>query len=201
MPLCASSVRVALASTALLIAAAPAQAAKPAEKPDAARVVPSALPPNAPRHFDATEAIAHDPATRTDGSDDIVTLRHDAADRMTVMVEIGTVAGTHSAFAFLVDTGAERTVVARSVVNALGLVPNGRGRLIGMAGAQDVDLVLDELHMVGEGIPGSLQFDVAGNQRSHGALECQFVFGREAHGRLQRMDRSSTAAQSKVPFL
>lgn len=149
MPLCASSVRVALTCTALLIAAAPAQAAKPAEKPDAARVAPSALPPNAPRHFDATEAIAHDPATRTDGSDDIVTLRHDAADRMTVMVEIGTVAGTHSAFAFLVDTGAERTVVARSVVNALGLVPNGRGRLIGMAGAQDVDLVSIESIMLG----------------------------------------------------
>jgi len=47
----------------------------------------------------------------------------------------------HSPFAFLVDTGAERTVVARSVAMQLGMIPNGRGRLVGIAGLHDVDMV------------------------------------------------------------
>jgi predicted aspartyl protease len=61
--------------------------------------------------------------------------------RMTVPVEVTNEAGLHSPFAFLVDTGAERTVVARSVTTQLGLVPNGRGRLVGIAGLRDVDMV------------------------------------------------------------
>ena len=101
---------------------------------------PAPVPP--PRHYDAAGVAP--PADHAAASDDILALKRDAANRMTVTVTIGNAAGAHSPFAFLVDTGAERTVVARSVVTALGLVPNGRGVVVGMAGVQDVDLVAVE---------------------------------------------------------
>ena len=145
MPLPASRACAALCGAALLMVGAPLRAAKPVATPAA----PTVLPPNPPRHFDAGEAATRDPATHTGATDDVLALRQDAANRMTVAVEIGTVGGTHRPFAFLVDTGAERTVVARSVVNALGLVPDGRGMVIGMAGSQEVDLVSIESIVLG----------------------------------------------------
>ncbi len=57
--------------------------------------------------------------------------------RLTVPVRIGT-AGP---FDFLVDTGAERTVLARDIALRLGLVPTGTARMVGVAGEQQVDLV------------------------------------------------------------
>lgn len=64
-------------------------------------------------------------------------LANDSRARLTVPVTIGG-AGP---FAFLVDTGAERTVLTRQTAQALGLAPSGRATLVSVAGLEDVDLV------------------------------------------------------------
>lgn len=68
---------------------------------------------------------------------DVVATRADRHDRMTVPVRIG----KQGPFAFLIDTGAERTVLSHDVAARLALVPSGRATLVGVAGSQDVDLV------------------------------------------------------------
>jgi predicted aspartyl protease len=68
-------------------------------------------------------------------------LGRDIYNRMTVTVGVTGSSGQQQPFAFLVDTGAERTIVARSVASALGLTPNGRSVLLGTAGEREVDLV------------------------------------------------------------
>lgn len=73
---------------------------------------------------------------------DVIGTRSDAFDRMTVPVHIG----GNGPFAFLVDTGAERTVLSRDVAQRLRLSPSGQATLIGVAGSQTVDLVnVDEI--------------------------------------------------------
>ena len=76
------------------------------------------------------------PATETATAETIV-LGKDSVRRMTVPVRIG-VAGPYD---FLVDTGAERTVLARDIAIRLGLGVSGTARMVGVAGEQDVDLV------------------------------------------------------------
>ncbi|WP_225207661.1 retroviral-like aspartic protease family protein [Novosphingobium huizhouense] len=66
-----------------------------------------------------------------------ISLGRDGSHRMTVPVRIGP-AGPYD---FLVDTGAERTVLARDIAIRLGLGASGTARMIGVAGEQDVDLV------------------------------------------------------------
>lgn len=80
-------------------------------------------------------------ATRTE----TIELGRDASHRMTVPVRIGA-AGPYD---FLVDTGAERTVLARDIATRLGLGPAGTARMVGVAGVQDVDLV--EVEEIGLG--------------------------------------------------
>jgi predicted aspartyl protease len=75
---------------------------------------------------------------------DVVGVRTDAHDRMTVPVRIG----KGGPFAFLIDTGAERTVLSRGVARQLGLAPTGQATLIGVAGSQTVDLVdVEEINL------------------------------------------------------
>ena len=68
---------------------------------------------------------------------DIIRTVGDGHDRLTVPVRIG----NNGPYDFLIDTGAERTVLARGLADRLGLVPNGRATLIGVAGSLAVDLV------------------------------------------------------------
>jgi predicted aspartyl protease len=68
---------------------------------------------------------------------DIIKTASDSSDRLTVPVRIG----KNGPYDFLIDTGAERTVLARGLAERLGLVPNGRATLIGVAGSLAVDLV------------------------------------------------------------
>jgi predicted aspartyl protease len=154
MPLPALFARAALAGTTLLLAAAPVQAIEPDDLRMAVPITdpatPVAAPPNSARRFDAGESAARDAAARAASGDDVLPMQRDATNRMTVAVTIGNEAGQRSPYAFLVDTGAERTVIARTVANALGLVPNARGRLVGMAGVRDVDLVTIETIMLGK---------------------------------------------------
>ena len=68
---------------------------------------------------------------------DIIKAVRDSSDRLTVPVRIG----KNGPYDFLIDTGAERTVLARGLAERLGLVPNGRATLVGVAGSLAVDLV------------------------------------------------------------
>jgi len=91
-----------------------------------------AAPVDPPRAADQPEPV------------DVVTVTTDQHDRMTVPVRIG----KSGPFDFLVDTGAERTVLARHVAVKLGLPTVGQGLLIGIAGTQSVDLVeIDEINL------------------------------------------------------
>ena len=75
---------------------------------------------------------------------DIIKTVRDGYDRLTVPVRIG----KNGPYDFLIDTGAERTVLARGLAERLGLVPNGRATLIGVAGSLAVDLVdVAEVHL------------------------------------------------------
>ncbi len=68
---------------------------------------------------------------------EIIKAVRDSSDRMTVPVRIG----KDGPYDFLIDTGAERTVLARGLADRLGLVPSGRATMIGVAGSLAVDLV------------------------------------------------------------
>jgi len=132
----ATMMRAAIAGAVLSAAPSPVGAIDPASIATTALPAPT---PDAARPFAAGAAAMRDPAAAA--SDDVLRLGQDGHDRMTVSVEVTNEAGLHSPFAFLVDTGAERTIVARTVATALGLAPNGRGRLVGVAGLRDVDMV------------------------------------------------------------
>ena len=75
---------------------------------------------------------------------DVVDIPADRHDRPTVPVMIG----TRGPYRFLIDTGAERTVLAKSVATALGLQPTGQRTLMGIAGSRTVDIVaVDEVSL------------------------------------------------------
>ncbi|WP_408591721.1 retroviral-like aspartic protease family protein [Novosphingobium sp.] len=102
-----------------------------------AALLASSLPVVATPHAATAEAA---PASNVD----VVGIDRDMHNRMTVPVRIGKL----GPFDFLIDTGAERTVLARSVAVKLGLSPTSRGTLIGVAGTQAVDLVeVDEINL------------------------------------------------------
>lgn len=71
------------------------------------------------------------------GATDIIKVTTDRYDRLTVPVRIG----DNGPYDFLIDTGSERTVLARGLAERLGLVPSGTATLVGMAGSLAVDLV------------------------------------------------------------
>ena len=81
-------------------------------------------------------AAGQNAATQASTTDIIKTVG-DGHDRLTVPVRIG----NNGPYDFLIDTGAERTVLARGLAERLGLVPNGRATLVGVAGSLAVDLV------------------------------------------------------------
>ena len=68
---------------------------------------------------------------------DVVAIGKDRYDRMTVPVRIG----EHGPFQFLIDTGAQNTVLSIALAARLSLVPNRRAKLIGVAGTMMVDTV------------------------------------------------------------
>ncbi len=78
------------------------------------------------------------------GAVDIIAVAVGRDERMTVPVRIGA-AGPYD---FLVDTGSERTVLARDIALRLRLVPAGSATLVGIAGSETVDLVeVDEINL------------------------------------------------------
>lgn len=100
-------------STAAFLACCPATAQSPDEAP----------PPDAPVEV---------------GEDLIeVAFDKDRYERMTVPVTIG----GQGPYRFFIDTGAQATVVTRSVTDAISLLPSGRATLVAMGSSKTVDTV------------------------------------------------------------
>ena len=77
-------------------------------------------------------------------STDIVAARNDGQGRMTVPVRIG----ADGPFRFLLDTGAQNTVVSTALAVQLGLPAGRRARLVGVAGTQMVSTVeIDQIDL------------------------------------------------------
>lgn len=75
---------------------------------------------------------------------DVLQARRDLHSRLTVPVEIG----EHGPFNFLIDTGAERTVLSHDTAARIGLLPSGSATVMGVAGSQKVQLVdVDEINL------------------------------------------------------
>ncbi|HEX4736346.1 MAG TPA: retroviral-like aspartic protease family protein [Allosphingosinicella sp.] len=94
---------------------------------------PPAAPPSQP-----TLPAAADPAQAPAPDGDAVDLGKDGYQRMTVPVNIGGL----GPYKFIVDTGAERTVIARQLADNLKLDANGTAHLYSMSEVSDVDTVL-----------------------------------------------------------
>lgn len=101
--------------------------------------------PGLPLALFAYAAFAAIPASSSaqDASDvEIVNGHADAADRMTVPVQIG----TKGPYRFLIDTGSQKTVLSTDLAAQLALSPTEKRRIVGIAGSEMVDIaILDEL--------------------------------------------------------
>ncbi|WP_068073811.1 retroviral-like aspartic protease family protein [Novosphingobium lentum] len=75
---------------------------------------------------------------------EVVNGTHDRNQRLTVPVSIG----QKGPYDFIIDTGAERTVLSRTLATNLGLAATSRGVLMGVAGSLPVDLVdVEEINL------------------------------------------------------
>ena len=80
----------------------------------------------------------HDASGSQDAAEtDIIDGRNDGHDRLTVPVQIG----AHGPYRFLVDTGAQNTVLIRTIATEMALPLGQQRRLVGVAGTQMVDTV------------------------------------------------------------
>ena len=69
---------------------------------------------------------------------DVLAIATDRYNRMTVAVRVA----DQGPFRFLIDTGAQNTVLSTKLAERLALRSNKKARLIGVAGVQDVDTVM-----------------------------------------------------------
>lgn len=92
------------------------------------------------------------------------TIREDRYNRMTLQVRVG----GQGPFGFVVDTGAERTVVSRELATRLGLSTAGQARVVGIAEAIMADLYhvdsieLSQLSLGSQIVPAFGQADIGG---------------------------------------
>ena len=82
--------------------------------------------------------LAGQESTQPATSVDVLAIRTDTHDRMTVQVRIA----DQGPFRFLIDTGAQNTVLSTALAGRLDLRSTKKARLIGVAGTQEVDTVL-----------------------------------------------------------
>lgn len=102
---------------------------------------------NGPLRAQAATRDSQAPAAASaPAASDIVTADRDRSERLTVPVTIN----GQGPYRFLIDTGAQATVVTARVIDALGLVPDCRATLIAMASRASVDTItLDGLEFAG----------------------------------------------------
>ena len=75
---------------------------------------------------------------------DVLAIKTDRHDRMTVQVRIA----DQGPFRFLIDTGAQNTVLSTALAGQLSLKSDKKARLVGVAGTQEVDTVtIDQIDL------------------------------------------------------
>lgn len=75
---------------------------------------------------------------------DVLAVQTDRARRMTVPVRLG----DRGPFLFLIDTGAQNTVISDVLAQRMALIPNAKATVVGVAGSQLVDTVeIEEIVM------------------------------------------------------
>ena len=82
--------------------------------------------------------LAGQESTQPASTVDILAITTDQSNRMTVAVRIA----DQGPFRFLIDTGAQNTVLSTVLAGKLALRSNKKARLIGVAGVRDVDTVI-----------------------------------------------------------
>lgn len=87
----------------------------------------------------AAEAVLP-PAEPPPSAPEVIQTRSDSDRRMKVPVRIG----ENGPFHFIIDTGSQTTVIGSSVARSLALAPGRRVRVVGLAGAENIDTVLVE---------------------------------------------------------
>ena len=102
---------------------------------------PPAAPQGAPQTVPGIDQAAAAQATSTE---EVLDVSIDRAQKMTIPIVID----GQGPFDFLVDTGAQATVVTQRVIDRLGLQPTGRAMVVGMASREIVETVdLDGLEL------------------------------------------------------
>ena len=88
---------------------------------------------------------ATEPVAATDI--EVIKTQFDRDERMTVPVRLGPERiGGHDTYNFVIDTGSQSTVVARSIAERLALPPSRRARIIGIGGTESADTAMvDEI--------------------------------------------------------
>ena len=88
--------------------------------------------------------LAGQESTQPASTVDILAVTTDKHDRMTVVVRIA----EQGPFHFLIDTGAQNTVLSTALAGKLALRPEKKVRLIGVAGTREVDTVtIDQIDL------------------------------------------------------
>ena len=88
----------------------------------------------------ATAYAATEPVVASDI--EVIKTQIDREERMTVPVRIG----AKDTYNFVIDTGSQTTVVARSIAERLALPPSRRARIVGIAGTESADTAMvDEI--------------------------------------------------------
>lgn len=88
--------------------------------------------------------LAGQESTQPASTVDILAVTTDKHDRMTVVVRIA----DQGPFHFLIDTGAQNTVLSTALAGKLALRPEKKVRLIGVAGTREVDTVtIDQIDL------------------------------------------------------
>ncbi len=85
----------------------------------------------------AMPILAGQDASQQAGQVDVVEIDKDQHQRMTVPVQIG----SQGPFRFMIDTGAQNTVVSTGLATKLALPITGRAKVTGVAGSEMVDTV------------------------------------------------------------
>ena len=92
----------------------------------------------------AMPLLAGQDGTQQASQVDVIEIGIDRESRMTVPVQIG----KHGPFEFMIDTGAQNTVLSTGLATTLALPITGRAKLIGIAGTEMVDTVeLDQIDL------------------------------------------------------
>jgi predicted aspartyl protease len=100
------------------------------------RAIAAALVTAIPVSQAAPQSAAPPPSAQGADNSEVLMLEREGHDRLTVPVSIG----DKGPFNFLIDTGAQATVVSKELADRIGLTERMPAKLIGMASSRDVEV-------------------------------------------------------------